>query len=1747
VRETTSPAEPPGAAPPGRERVLVRGLTILEEIGHGAHAVVYRARRRGVDYALKVLTGAGCDDPAAVTAFRREAALLACVNHPGVAAVHEVGAVRGRPYLVMELVEGRTLADAIAAGRLDEDRVTAIAADVADALAAAHRTGLTHRDVTPANIMILPDGRAKLIDFGLAARTSTAAAEDAVAGTFAYSAPEQTGMLRRLVDGRADLYSLGVVLFHAVTGQLPFTATDVGELLRQHTVQPPPDVRGLRPDVSPGFAAVVARLLAKDPDDRYQTGQVLAGELRGTGPPAPDPPEAPLVGRGAELGQLVARWAGARTGSGGVALVAGPPGGGKSRLVRELVAIATAEGHLTLQGKCSPDDPVPMAPLRAAVDRYLGELDLLAEPHRTAARRRVRHAAGRGASLLGALSPALAALLAAPELADENRQEQFAVSVATFLIGLSRDAGGGVLCLDDVQWLDAGTRLVLHHLTDDLAGSPLLVVATARDDPASRDAYEGFRAEFDRAADTRIVLHPLDDTAIARLVQAHLGGADLTPQLTQALVERSGGNPFTADEYVRAVIDAGLVRPSWGTWVLEEGALDALDLPDNVLDLIQSRVAGLGAEPRGLLVAAAAIGIRFRAADLARTCGVDERTVLAVLRLAADRRLVTGGMGEYTFLHDRIREALLADLDDAARQAMHLRIARALDEVDSTDPEYVYAVARHYRLGDLAEAPARAYRAALAAGRLALANHAPQQALEFMATAAEAAQSGEITPGIAFHETYGIAWLRVGGFLPARRHLDEALAGETEPTRRAMLRGLICEAHHSDWEVSESLAAADRALAEIGRALPRNPVALVLSTFLLFLGSLGVKWLGIGRGTASGAVRERLRIEAAILAIADHAAAAGRQMLLMTCLAFRQLYPVNRIGPGPEWVHAHAHLAGVARMLGLRRLSDHMSRRVSRTATRLADPRLVAYVDWLDGIIETTVRKSKVDPGMAMRRVLSEHGRWLDAQEHFNAATVLCNRLTLEGNAIESLAWYERTKVRVSHADHGPGHHFLLVDAAIRAVLGPGAAADRHLADFRRVLAERPDSQQQRVQYLVTALLSTVEQEQLGEPFEQAAREFEEARLTPLTTWASQHNMWALVAYGRLAQCRGAAPEDLDARLAAARRAVKRMAPAATTPVLKVHHLIVKAAYRQLTGANRAALRLLARAERRALLLDVPILGFELARVRSRALTALGNPAEGTRQARAALHLAVECGWVHRARSIRAEFGIDAAAPVGPAGVGGTTATTEVYRRRLDALQQVSLAATTVLDPAQLARAALQETIGILGAERAFLFLVDPDTGQLVPHLGRDASGADLAELTGYGASLVSRVRTTGEPLVVTGGDDGAAQGSRSALVHGLRSILVAPVRLKGRLQGVVYLDSRVAKGIFTHDDADILMAITNHVAVSLETARAAQLEVAVEAARQQRDLAELLRSSMAVVSTTLDPDEVLRRLLDVVGRALPGDAACLVRRRGDDYRVVEVQGSAALIAGDARVLAAMADAPAPVVGERADGAPPPVATAASWIAAPLRTRGEPVGLLLVTSTVPRTYTDAHLQIAAALVGHGMTAYDNAYLFAQVNELATIDSLTGVSTRRRFLELAGATFDAGAEATALMLDIDHFKQVNDTYGHLVGDAVIREVARRIRGAIRDGDLLGRYGGEEFGALLAAGMDDTAELARRMRAAVGGTPVDTDAGPVLVTVSIGIAARHPGDTDLGTLLGRADRAMYQAKRAGRDRVVVEAVA
>jgi serine/threonine-protein kinase len=256
--------------------------------------------RRAVDevlgrqVAVKVLRKQGVDD---VTRFRLEAWTAARLNHPHVVAVYDFGADQDRLYLVMELLDGRSLADELAEYiRLSPERVAAIGAQVAAGLAAAHSEGVLHRDIKPANLLVASDDTVKIADFGIARFADESAldltATGQVIGTSSYLAPERA--LGRVGGPAADMYALGCVLYELLTGRPPFQADTATAVVYQHVDAAPVPARRHRPDLAEQLDALVLRLLAKNPDERptaQQTADALAFPLtsRGGGIPRPAP------------------------------------------------------------------------------------------------------------------------------------------------------------------------------------------------------------------------------------------------------------------------------------------------------------------------------------------------------------------------------------------------------------------------------------------------------------------------------------------------------------------------------------------------------------------------------------------------------------------------------------------------------------------------------------------------------------------------------------------------------------------------------------------------------------------------------------------------------------------------------------------------------------------------------------------------------------------------------------------------------------------------------------------------------------------------------------------------------------------------------------------------------------------------------------------------------------------------------------------------------------------------------------------------------------------------------------------------------------------------------------------------------------------------------------------------------------------------------------------------------------------
>src|SRR5438105_2838126 len=220
---------------------------------------------------------------------------------------------------------------------------------------------------------------------------------------------------------------------------------------------------------------------------------------------------------------------------------------------------------------------------------------------------------------------------------------------------------------------------------------------------------------------------------------------------------------------------------------------------------------------------------------------------------------------------------------------------------------------------------------------------------------------------------------------------------------------------------------------------------------------------------------------------------------------------------------------------------------------------------------------------------------------------------------------------------------------------------------------------------------------------------------------------------------------------------------------------------------------------------------------------------------------------------------------------------------------------------------------------------------------------------------------------------------------------------------------------------------------------------------------------------------------------------------------------------------------------------------AAAAAVAPVVSRAEVVGLVALESNQTGAYDDEKARLAMRFTQPAVIAVENARLFDEVQRLATLDGLTGTHNRRHFMELAQLQFESARRfaqpLTAIMIDVDRFKQVNDTLGHAVGDEVLRAVAERVRNTLRAVDILGRTGGEEFAVLLPGTVREAAfsVLAERIRRAVGDGAVYTESGPVHVTISLDVASAGPDCPDLAALLRAADGALYEAKQGGRNRV------
>ena len=752
---------------------LIGHFDVLSELGRGGMGIVYKVRdqKSGAFVALKMIPPEALSRPDSALRFKREFRAMQRVEHPNVIRVFEAGTHEGCPFFTMELVDGKEIRryvdgeeiivpsgkDGPPNGVLSESqrqrlnepsrvkKVADMIIQVAFALAEIHSHRIVHRDLKPDNILVSRQGVAKLMDFGIAKQLSANSEHSSggmVVGTFKYLSPEQA--LGGEIDGRADLYCLGIIFYELLTGRHPFYSENSVGYAYHHARKPPPEMEKFNPEVNTKLKLVCEKLIRKDQRERYPTAEDLIAAVREAMDDPADLPSGPQetstrmrtagpapvknlpfelakdqlfqpahVGRAAESRMVTMAIERLHVGKGAIVVVNGPAGIGKSRLLREVAVPLKQKNIDFVWGRCT-EQGTPYQPFVEILDTLIGEVQgrpadevrrLLGDEARVLA---------RYVPALERLDPAMRPRPAAP-LEPQGERLRFLSAVTAFL-GRMSALTPRVLVIDNVHLADELSLSLTRHLTETLArvdgeaslqrGGPVALALTV--DPAHKNAGDVApliaRLSSSPGETAAMTLSPLSPVDVRELLASMMGGGEVAQALADYLHTETGGAPGAVEDRVRAWAESGELRRKGRQWVfvrkagsgaggagpksqpqvIEVRAATRWDIPipDFDQNTNQKRVARLSTVAKDVGERLAVLGDRFGGQLGERVALRPEDEFLDALDELIKRAILAEEKedGAYRFTDPDDRRALMSGLKLERRQQLHLLCARALEE-----------------------------------------------------------------------------------------------------------------------------------------------------------------------------------------------------------------------------------------------------------------------------------------------------------------------------------------------------------------------------------------------------------------------------------------------------------------------------------------------------------------------------------------------------------------------------------------------------------------------------------------------------------------------------------------------------------------------------------------------------------------------------------------------------------------------------------------------------------------------------------------------------------------------------------------------------------------------------------------------------------------------------------------------------------------------------------------------------------
>jgi len=729
------------AEPPAR----ISHYQIESLLGQGGMGIVYLAEdvvlRRRV--ALKILAPELARDPDARRRFLNEGRASATLNHPNAATLYEVGTEGDELFLAMEYVPGVTLKECLGTGSMPWVDALDIALEILAALREAHARGIIHRDIKGQNIRRTPDGRIKVLDFGLAKLSggSTLTEEGAILGTVSYMSPQQ--VCGEEVDGRSDLYSLGVLMYELLTGRLPFTGDQ--EVAVAHSIlhEDPITIRELTPDIPAELEHIVFKAMMKNLPSRYQSAQEMADDLarfrehdrrRRAGiqeeidliatqdvyTARRERFQAPLVGRDGALERIRGLLREARSGEGMALCLSGEAGVGKTRLLEEIRQTCRRDGTRVIMAPClfggSASSYYPFA------EAFLHYFSLRGVSNGPALQTFLFDRAPR----LGGSMPVLSRFLRFTFAANGPTSEEELWEVLDQLVAFVSDERPLVLVIEDLQWADEASLRLFHFLARRVSRRRTLLVGTYRPEeivtaPGERqhplpvmlqmlsreDRFERQDLPRLRREDVREFLD--------RLYPAHAWGDDF-PAL---LYRETEGNPFFMVEILKLLTAEKVLEERGGRWTLRT-TVDRISIPEKVFDVVMRRLGRLGLREREILELGAVEGDVFHSGTILRGLKIERMALLKTLQfLEQAHHLIHAAGPHYHFDHAKIREILYAAIPPELRIEYHTVVGQFLSESFGDSEEHAGIISHNLLAAGLkADAIPYLTRAAAAAARL---------------------------------------------------------------------------------------------------------------------------------------------------------------------------------------------------------------------------------------------------------------------------------------------------------------------------------------------------------------------------------------------------------------------------------------------------------------------------------------------------------------------------------------------------------------------------------------------------------------------------------------------------------------------------------------------------------------------------------------------------------------------------------------------------------------------------------------------------------------------------------------------------------------------------------------------------------------------------------------------------------------------------------------------------------------------